>query len=697
MTNNRSKFDSWIRDQRSLKIHPILILSTLDDSSLFAKQHGISKTSIWEISDPTVYAAVYRKLSSNHLFRVTKRGIAQNLDKVYAFYKTFLEECVSQPDISTPSSSYKTSNELSETSPSQVENCERSFLAWLSSQSLAATTARGYLSGLRSAESYSKAHNYKDCSLFTQDKGAAIATATALLQDNAFAKLYPMYRPALRRYLQYLGATDTTANEQTDKYPTNLPRKDTTLANSSHNTASELQQNLSNLLAEYYQYGFRLGSPIALMKLRNYAEAAGVVLPQTDEQLEEAVTKAGIVIEGKVFAFGENLMNETGAVIDSIFEKGYKVIFVSAFLELYADWLEERHMMSEDVLRETLKKCRPGYYYGQNIITQGSRISETDGIVNEILRCAADQRVILFDELKNALPYIPSDKLSWTLSISPEFAWVSEGKYFIIKRLIINQTDVENILSFVQSECSVKGYASMTDLPYGDIPDDNCDLSTTALYSSVFSTVLQSKYFLQGKIITPEKNSLNITVLLKAFCLEQPERYVSDVMDRAAELTGSTNKQYSLDALYETMIRADADRFVSEDVVHFDIAAIDGILSNLIGDRFIPLKAITTFALFPACGISWNHYVLESYCYRFSKKYQLLVINYNDQNAGIIKAKDLPLSYTDILCHAAAEAGIELIPESLGQYFFENGFTARRKYANLPEITEQARKIREER
>lgn len=697
MANNRSKFDSWIRDQRSLKIHPILILSTLDDSSMFAKQHGISKTSFWEISDPNVYSSVYRKLSSNHLFRVTKRGIAQNLDKVYAFYKDFLEEQAKQATPSTTSFNNSSSADPCGTTQTQVERCEKSFLTWLSSQNLAVTTARGYLSGLRSAESYSKAHSYKDCSLFTSDKSTAIATATALLQDNSFSKLYPMYRPALRRYLQYLCSADSVVSEQGVNYSSNLPCNDNTLANIAHNTTSELQQNLSNLLAEYYQYGFRLGSPIALMKLRNYAEATGVVLPQTDDQLEAEIAKAGIVIDGKVFAFSDKLLDETGAVIDSIFDKGNKVVFLSALLDLHSDWLEERHMMSEDVLRETLKKCRPSFYYGQNIITQGSRISEHDGIVNEILRYAADQRIILFDDLRNALPYVPADKLSWTLSTSQEFAWVSEGKYFIIKRLILNQTDAENIRSFVQRECAVKGYASMTDLPYGDIPDDNYDLSTTALYSSVFSTILQSKYFLQGKIITPEKNSLNITVLLKAFCIEQPERYVSDVMDRAAELTGSANKQYSLDALYETMIRADADRFVTEDMVQFDVETIDGILSNLIGDRFIPLKAITTFALFPPCGISWNHYVLESYCFRFSDKYQLLVINYNDQNAGIIKAKDLPLSYTDILCRAAAEADIELIPENLGQYFFENGYTARRKYANLPEIAEQARKIREER
>ena len=31
------------------------------------------------------------------------------------------------------------------------------------------------------------------------------------------------------------------------------------------------------------------------------------------------------------------------------------------------------------------------------------------------------------------LPYIPAEKIAWSLSMSSEFVWVSEGKYFLMK------------------------------------------------------------------------------------------------------------------------------------------------------------------------------------------------------------------------------------------------------------------------
>ena len=79
-----------------------------------------------------------------------------------------------------------------------------------------------------------------------------------------------------------------------------------------------------------------------------------------------------------------------------------------------------------------------------------------------------------------------------------------------------------------------------------------------------------------------------------------------------------------------------------------------------------------------------------------SEGYRLAVINYNDKNAGLIVSKNLTLSYADMLSEAAANSSMELTLESVGQYFFDNGYTAKRKYTKMPEILERAKKIREE-
>ena len=455
-------------------------------------------------------------------------------------------------------------------------------------------------------------------------------------------------------------------------------------------------ETITRILSAKYKYGFRIGSSIELMKMRNYAETIKLELPESDEELEKEITAAGSVIDGKVYAFSKELLEELSLIINEIFSKGSIVVFLSEFIKKHEEWLEENHIASEPLLKEVIKRCKPSSYFGQNIITNGERMTEHEAVVAEIHRIAGSEAVVWITDLAEKLPYIPADKISWSLSASDEFVWISEGKYFCMDHFVYSPEDAKEILGFVSEECANKGYASITDVPMGNIAEENFELSITALYSAVYNAVLKGSYYLNGKILTVDQNGIDITVLLKSYCQNREECTVTELMERAEELTGSPNKQYSLIALYDEMVRVDADRFVSEKHIDFDVDKTDNLLSEIIGNRFAPIRKVSTFALFPTCGLSWNYYLLESYCYRFSKKYRLSVLNYNDKNAGMIASIDLPLTYNEMLSEAAASADIELTPEDVGEFLFANGFTAKRKYSSMPDIIDKAQTIREE-
>jgi hypothetical protein len=455
-------------------------------------------------------------------------------------------------------------------------------------------------------------------------------------------------------------------------------------------------ETITRILSAKYKYGFRIGSSIELMKIRNYAEAMNLELPESDEELEKEINAAGSVIDGKVYTFSKELFDELSSIIGEIFSNGPIVVFLSEFIKKHEEWLEENHIASEPLLKEVIKRCKPSLYFGQNIITNGERMTEHEAVVAEIHRIAGSEAVVWITDLAEKLPYIPADKISWSLSASDEFVWISEGKYFCMDHFVYSPEDAKEILGFVSEECANKGYASITDVPMGNIAEENFELSITALYSAVYNAVLKGSYYLNGKILTVDQNGIDITVLLKSYCQNREECTVTELMERAEELTGSPNKQYSLIALYDEMVRVDADRFVSEKHIDFDVDKTDNLLSEIIGNRFAPIRKVSTFALFPTCGLSWNYYLLESYCYRFSKKYRLSVLNYNDKNAGMIASIDLPLTYNEMLSEAAASADIELTPEDVGEFLFANGFTAKRKYSSMPDIIDKAQTIREE-
>lgn len=91
MEDNRIAFQEWINSQPKTQVHPNAIFSTIAESSDYVLQHGLSKKSFWEIDDSETFVALYRKLSGNRFFRVSKKLTAQKLDKVYVYYRKYLE------------------------------------------------------------------------------------------------------------------------------------------------------------------------------------------------------------------------------------------------------------------------------------------------------------------------------------------------------------------------------------------------------------------------------------------------------------------------------------------------------------------------------------------------------------------------------------------------------------------------------
>jgi len=169
------------------------------------------------------------------------------------------------------------------------------------------------------------------------------------------------------------------------------------------------------------------------------------------------------------------------------------------------------------------------------------------------------------------------------------------------------------------------------------------------------------------------------------------------VADKVVELTGGTNRQYAFQALYDDMVRVDKNRFVANRLVSFNVDEIDAVLSGFITENFRAIRDVTTFAMFPLCGQSWNHYLLESFCYKYSKKFSLHVIHFNDKNAGIIAEKDYNKAYTEMLAIALAKTDVELTVDTIGQYLFDTGYMAKSKYAKLNEIAQRASELRKER
>ena len=237
-------------------------------------------------------------------------------------------------------------------------------------------------------------------------------------------------------------------------------------------------------------------------------------------------------------------------------------------------------------------------------------------------------------------------------------------------------------------------------MPIESLEEENYELTELAIYYAVYRKVLSGKYQLNGRFLTRKGQAgPDVVTLLKGYIKDKDECTLKEVEEQVAELTGGGNRQHAFRALYDTMVRVTKDRFVAPRFVHFPVEKVDEALSGFIPDRFRAIKAVTTFAMFPHCGQSWNHYLLESFCYRYSKRYRLCVLNFNDKNAGIIAENSFDGDYDEMLSAAVARAKprLELSSDVIGKYLFDNGYLARRTDSRMEEIVRRASELRDRR
>jgi len=556
---------------------------------------------------------------------------------------------------------------------------------------LAERTCKSYIYSIRSAEQYAVNNGHAFCSLFSENKATTVATATELYNDPKFIRYneqhHHRFSAAINKLLEYIGAK--LSEKAVIFYGNNI--------NSQTLTSTKLNSEIVKVLKQHYEYGFKYNSIRELMRFRQFADTMGIALPEDDEALKNSILSSGTVINDKLYYQNDNMLQELKSIVDYIFSSGADVIYYESLFENEQAWMKSHVITSPDILKKYLQNNIAEYFFSKKFMVKGKRRSEKEAITDELKRIWGEKPLESVYRLHNRLPYIPLENIQRVISRNELFVLVSEGEYLFIDRFRITEDEKKEILDFVDITCEMNGFVSLSNLPIGSIAEENYELTQSAIYNAIYKKVLSSKYHLNGRILTKEKTGLDVVALLKQYIKDKDECTFDEVADKTIELTGTLNRQCTFLALYDNMVRVDRNRFVNNQLVNFPIDEIDTVLARFITNNFRAIRDVTTFAMFPLCGQNWNHYLLESFCYKYSKKYRLHVINFNDKNAGIIAEKNFNKRYDEMLAIALARTDMELSPEVIGQYLFNTGYLAKSKYAKLDEIMQRASELRKDR
>lgn len=680
----------------------------------FAVVFKLISGSIFDITDTAMLTIIYEAAGKNKIFQIKNRKLIKNINDDFQTYMQYCSQLSKKADQATDSdmlviepsaksmSTFATLTEqeagTTASKHSMLVNaptsaaCEAEFLAYLQNTAkLADKTCVSYVSSIRSAERYAIDNGYLSYSLFNEDKEKIIATASELYSDSDFISYndnqHNRFSAAINKLLEFIGA--------------DIPEKAAASLGKRHDNQitapAEANSEIVAVLKQHYEYGFKYDSIRELMRFRQFADEMGITLPEEDEALKTSILSSGTVIDDKVYCKNDDMLQELQRIVDDILSSGAVVIYYESLFENKQEWMKSHVIISPDMLKEYLQHNISGCSFSKKFMVKGSRCSEKDAVTDELKRIWGAHPVESVYRLSDRLPYIPIGNIWRVISGNDLFVLSSEGEYLFIDRFRITKDEEEDILDFVDEICGENGFASLCDVPLGSIEEENYELTQTAIYNAIYKKVLSGKYHLNGKILTKEKSELDAVMLLKQYIKDKDECTFDEVADKVVELTGGINRQYAFQALYDDMVRVDKNRFVANRLVNFSIDEIDTVLAGFITDNFRAIRDVTTFAMFPLCGQNWNHYLLESFCYKYSRKYSLHVIHFNDKNAGIIAEKDFNKKYNEMLAIALARTDVELSSEVIGQYLFNTGYMAKSKYAKLGEIAQRASELRKER
>lgn len=555
---------------------------------------------------------------------------------------------------------------------------------------LANATCTSYCSSIRGAERYALENGFRHCHLFCEDNDEIVATANALYEDAGFIKYneqqHNRFSAAINKLLQSIAAEPLT------KYA--ISNND---VNGNFQESSNENADIIAVLKKHYEYGFKIDSVIELMRFRQFAEAMDIFLDGDDEKLRKLILSSGTLIDGRVYCKSNNLKEDLQGSIDRAFAEGVNVIYYESLFTNESEMMEKYVITSSEMLKEYLQKNTKGWSFSKRFMQRGERRAEKVAVSDEIKRVWGDRPVENVNVLSDRLPYIPLGNIWRVISGNDAFVLAGEGEYLYIDKFRITDEEEEEILDFAYEKCEQNGFASISDVPLGDIEEENYELSRLVIYNAIYKKVLAGRYQLNAKILTKDESDLDAVQVLKQSLSGKDESTVDEVLLRVKEITGTSNRSYVFQALYDEMNRVDKNRFIADRFVHFSVDEIDTVLSGFVHEGFCAVRDITTFAMFPMCGQSWNHFLLESFCYRYSRKYSLHVIHFNDKNAGIIAEKDFNKTYNQMLAMALARIDIEFDLATAGKYLFDTGYMSKSKYSQMDNIVQQAMELRKER
>ena len=457
--------------------------------------------------------------------------------------------------------------------------------------------------------------------------------------------------------------------------------------------STEIRKRILSFVPECFPHGIRPASIIDISKLkRAYQTRFGEELP-ADIDMVSLLTSVGLKSGEKVYFLSEDQKQSIRSLITDIIRSGHRVIYYSELFSLHGELFEACHIYESPLMQTVLQSILPEHIYKAERMLVDQKANE----IEEITEVFGDDVILTYQQLKNRCPYLPMSVIKGALSRSDRFVWSSPETYAQVDLIELDQAEVSDIVNRILPLILEEGYFSLAQLPIEESCGLNPQVSSSAVRDAIYNRYMSNEFTRNGLIVKRPGIHLTTYQLMETWLKGLDQVTLTEVEDYERELTGH-HAVLGIVAASSTMVRIDHDHYVSDASIQFNVEAVDHAISLFVGNRIIPITAITSYTSFPDVpGYSWNLYLVESFLRRFSKRFTIdggpAQMSYV---GGISSAERHFDSYEDRLAHAVIQDGVTLTEEAIGRYLTDRKYILRRS-ETVRKTLDRARILNEQR
>lgn len=590
-----------------------------------------------------------------------------------------------------------------------------SFITWLSSNCPKGLSSRDVLSSIENGSKMCLKYQFSDKSFWKMSSVDEYSNVTdrllAALKMSSFvitqSILFERIKTSIGLYKAYLiDKIDTQRSKEKvstiESKPVAAIQKEKPVQKSKRKEPVKedniiIDNNVMSVLKMHYKYGFNIDSPIEMLRFRAYYESVyNIQYKRDDDALKSDISHCGLLYNGKIYVVNQEIESRIKTLILNRIQSGDELFYYEEIYSRNEEWLSDGYIIDPELLRILIESIFPRFRYRDKyFLANATRTNEINALKETILYFWGNKQLRSLAELKSLLPYIPMEKIRYALASCKEFIWNSSETYARADLFVVSDEQITKLIDVAEEKCEENGKVFFNELPLEEIESENYELTETAIHAIVF-TYLPDSFVRNGKVISRRSDQQqDAYTAIQDYCKKHETCTMRDLEQVMQNAVGAVRYPAIIEAANSVMVRVSQDDFVSDDCVRFDALGIDSALDKVVLGSGIGIKEVTTFGIFPFCGYSWNYFVLESYCRRFSARYRYACITPNSQNVGAIVRKRSTLSYHDIMAEALARSEIKLVEQDAFDYLVASGYLVQRRYGDMDALLKKALVLRE--